>query len=193
MADIIEVPDDDSQKTSLYSGNFSLSTYSPDELSGESAKIHHDTFKRKLEKLVLENGKPHEVLVNDFKLMQPLKSMELSEGAMRIRDTANAGGSSIISEFLSYELMHRCFGAKLRKTEMEMNSNGGPMTDYTCDIFGKYLAVSVTRAMAYNKKFTFKDALKLIEKKLENIYSCHFKELGEVATINYLTLQKNYT
>ncbi len=41
--------------------------------------------------------------------------MELSAGGERMRSLPNAGGSSEISEILSYEMLRRCFGAQLVK------------------------------------------------------------------------------
>ncbi|KAK2143039.1 hypothetical protein LSH36_885g00061 [Paralvinella palmiformis] len=42
--------------------------------------------------------------------------MMLSVDAQRIKDVPNAGGSSVISEMLSLELLYRCFGASLLKS-----------------------------------------------------------------------------
>jgi hypothetical protein len=87
--------------------------------------------------------------------------------------TPNAGGSSVESETLSFEMLKKSFNAKLFKTEMEVSywPEGGSITDYVCCMFGSVIGVSVTRAMKYNGEFTFEDANKLLEKKLKGIYN----------------------
>ena len=70
--------------------------------------------------------------------------------------------------FSSFELLHRCFGARLLKTEMEVAyfPEGGSITDFTCEMFGTRLGVSVTRAMKFKGVFELEDAEKLLRKKL---------------------------
>ena len=51
----------------------------------------------------------------DFSPLRNVNKMDLTEGAERIRNVPNAGGSSVVSESLSFELLGRCFGAKLLK------------------------------------------------------------------------------
>jgi len=67
--------------------------------------------------------------------------------------------------------MHRCFGAKLLKTEMDINyyPYGSKKTDYLIQIYGKTVAVSVTRAMKFSGTFTNFDAKHLLMKKLDGI------------------------
>lgn len=97
----------------------------------------------------------------------------LSEGGLRIRDVPNAGGSSINSEILSYEIRRLLFGAKLSRTEMELEyfPAGGSISDYSIDVDGKKYGVSVARAMKYKSVFTIDDALRLLTKKLTGIRS----------------------
>ncbi|XP_022093023.1 AAC-rich mRNA clone AAC4 protein-like isoform X2 [Acanthaster planci] len=97
--------------------------------------------------------------------------MDLSESGQKIRSIPNAGGNSVDSEVLSFELMHRCFGAQLLKTEMEVvyYPEGGSITDYTCLMFGTRLGVSVTRAMKFKGEFELEDAEKLLQKKLSGV------------------------
>ncbi|XP_072173467.1 AAC-rich mRNA clone AAC4 protein-like [Diadema setosum] len=97
--------------------------------------------------------------------------MNLSEMAMRMKECPNAGGDSVESEVMSLELFHRCFGAKLLKTEMEIEyfPRGGSIVDYTCEMFGVSLGVSVTRAMKYKGEFEKEDAEDLLRKKLRGI------------------------
>jgi hypothetical protein len=47
-------------------------------------------------------------------------SMKLSEGSLKILRCPNAGGNSIYSEVLSFELMCQLFQATLQRTEMEI-------------------------------------------------------------------------
>ncbi|KAL3905279.1 MAG: hypothetical protein SGPRY_010968, partial [Prymnesium sp.] len=51
---------------------------------------------------------------------RPRRTMRWSSDARRMLSIPNAGGSSIWSEVLSFELMSRAFGAKLDRTEMEL-------------------------------------------------------------------------
>ncbi|KAF7729454.1 hypothetical protein EC973_004434 [Apophysomyces ossiformis] len=99
---------------------------------------------------------------------------DFSRGAHRLFSTPNAGGTSIISEALSLEVLHRLFGVDLLKTERELRYAplSGPITDYSCQTTrGKHvtLGVSVTRAMAFRRRFTKDDATKLLTKKLQGI------------------------
>ena len=83
--------------------------------------------------------------------------------------TPNAGGNSVESETLSFEMLKKSFNAKLLKTEMEVSywPMGGSITDYVCYMFDSIIGVSVTRAMKYNGEFTYEDANKLLVKKLK--------------------------
>jgi len=73
----------------------------------------------------------------------------LCESAQRMLHEDNAGGSSRISEAMSFECLHRAFGAKLLKLEMELCywPANGSITDYSISVDGVLLGVSVTRAM----------------------------------------------
>jgi hypothetical protein len=57
----------------------------------------------------------------------------LSADAARVRDEDNAGGSSMISECMSMDVLHRAFGARLLKTEMELEywPRNGAITDFS--------------------------------------------------------------
>lgn len=103
--------------------------------------------------------------------LRPVSKMALSSGAVRMACSPNAGGSSENSEVLSFELLQRCFGASLQKTEMEVSyfPHGGAITDYTCTLFGTKLGISVTRAMKYHGEFTMADARQLLNKKLNGV------------------------
>lgn len=111
------------------------------------------------------------VVFTELRQLKPVSQMSLSNGAKRMRTCPNAGGSSETSEILSFELLQRCFGADLQKTEMEVQyfPNGGAITDYTCVMFSETLGVSVTRAMKYHGDFTVQDAERLLNKKLNGV------------------------
>jgi hypothetical protein len=86
-----------------------------------------------------------------------------------------AGGTSITSEFMSFEILSMLFNAKLLYTEMELEyMPGSKITDYSVDISGRPIGVSVTRAMKFSGTFTSDDALKLLEKKLKGIIQSTF-------------------
>ncbi|CAO3678846.1 unnamed protein product [Umbelopsis ramanniana] len=104
--------------------------------------------------------------------------VQLGRDARRMLDTPNAGGTSILSEVMSMELMQRLLGAKMSKTEMELaySTSHTPITDYSCILPAmngqpaKRIAVSVTRAMAYQRKFRTADAKRLLTKKLRGVF-----------------------
>jgi len=95
------------------------------------------------------------------------------QGAHRIRDVPNAGGSSVESEVLSFELFAATFGTqcKLLATEMEVCyfPSTAKKTDYTMELFGIPIGVSVTRAFAYRGNYTPLHAHRLLEKKLTGV------------------------
>lgn len=124
---------------------------------------------------VVENQ--HRPLLLRQKLSLPQQrdfyDVRLSEGALKIMNTPNAGGNSVRSEVLSYEVLRRCFGAELLKTEMEIEyfPYGSKKTDYAIQLFGQVVGVSVTRAMHYKgpQNFTQENARALLAKKLDGI------------------------
>jgi len=97
----------------------------------------------------------------------------MSEGGLRIFQTANAGGNSIFSEVLSFEFMQCMYDAKLDKTEMEIvyQSDCSKKVDYSMCINGERIGVSVTRAFHFvdDYLFTHKQVIRLLEKKLEGL------------------------
>jgi hypothetical protein len=99
--------------------------------------------------------------------------MKLSAEAVRLANTPNAGGDSVKSEAMSFELLNRFFNARLLKTEMEITywPEGGSITDYVVSVFGRVVAVSVTRAMKFyaGQVFTKEDAHALLCKKLRGV------------------------
>ena len=111
------------------------------------------------------------LVLTELTPMKCFSSMSLSKDSHRMKSLPNAGGNSVESEVLSYEMLYRCFGAQLHKTELEMSyfPEGGSITDYMCTMFETPLGVSVTRAMKYRGEFTFEDAQTLLYKKLKGV------------------------
>jgi hypothetical protein len=129
-----------------------------------------NTFKsEKLIKDKMNDG----VILTHFDQIKPFNSMRLTFEAMRIQTTPNAGGSSVESETLSFEVLKKYYNAKLVKTEMEVTywPEGGSITDYVTSIYDLIIGVSVTRAMKYcgDELFTIEDANHLLYKKLKGI------------------------
>ncbi|KAF9976680.1 hypothetical protein BGZ73_008077 [Actinomortierella ambigua] len=115
--------------------------------------------------------------------------MDWSSDALRMLYLPNAGGSSHLSEVLSFEILHRCLGAQLAETEMEIRYFFAyqPITDYTVTVpslagvvgYGPgrmhghqgpvKLGVSVTRAFSFRGPYRRSDCRKLLRKKLRGI------------------------
>eukprot|EP01092_Planopodium_desertum_P006378 TRINITY_DN2655_c0_g1_i1.p1 TRINITY_DN2655_c0_g1~~TRINITY_DN2655_c0_g1_i1.p1 ORF type:complete len:168 (-),score=6.40 TRINITY_DN2655_c0_g1_i1:42-545(-) len=93
--------------------------------------------------------------------------MKRSKDGAKILGTPNAGGSSAISEVLSIETLASLYGAKLEKTEMELQyAAGSKITDFSVTLNGCVYGVSVTRAMKHRGTFSVSDAERLLTKKL---------------------------
>jgi len=94
--------------------------------------------------------------------------VNLSGGANVMMNSQNAGGSSDISESLSFEVFYRLLGAKLLQTEMsiEYDYEHSPRIDYSAVILGRRVGVSVTRAIDHHSGVTLKEAYRLLYKKL---------------------------
>lgn len=96
--------------------------------------------------------------------------IKLSEGARRCLETPNAGGTSEWSEAISFEVLRRCYGASLKRTEMEIEYRGASkITDFAIQLAGAHLGVSVTRAMSFLKPFDLAEATRLLTKKLDGV------------------------
>ncbi len=91
---------------------------------------------------------------NDLQFVMPerYERAALSPGGQRLFDTPNAGGSSLESEVMSFEVLHFCDGALLQATETEIryappdDSGANSITDILVTIGGARVGVSVTRA-----------------------------------------------
>jgi len=110
------------------------------------------------------------LMTNHFVAKTKMQGFKFSEGGSKIMNLPNAGGSSEASEVMSFELLADMFNAKLLFTEMELNYGpGSKITDFSVQIQGVTVGVSVTRAMKFRGTFTLDDATKLLEKKMMGV------------------------
>jgi hypothetical protein len=96
----------------------------------------------------------------------------LSEGGQEILREGNAGGSSLLSEVFAFELLARCEGAPLLKTETEVEYDAeGAITDLLVQIDDAKIGVSVTRAVGFpfEAPYTAEQARALLDEKLADI------------------------
>jgi len=123
----------------------------------------------------ISNTKGGGIILDHFEaLLEKPDTMNLSAGGLKMLNTPNAGGNSVWSEVLSYELLRATYGAQLRRTEMEIEYwPASKITDYSVTVLGRHIGVSVTRAINFldlSKKFkapfTSADAHRLLCKKL---------------------------
>ena len=116
------------------------------------------------------------VLNLQLEAFRPLSRVQFCPDAKRMLSLPNAGGSSLLSEALAFELLARAFGASLERTEMELTYKiGSSMTDFAIHLFGGYpLGVSVTRAYKWRRGdhpsgLDVPEAHRLLVKKLQAI------------------------
>jgi len=123
-----------------------------------------------LEAAVLDDSRTAFV-TNEIVFHKQKESIAFNEGSMRIFTVPNAGGNSIWSEALSYEILANLFNAKLQRTEMELEYIflGCKITDYSITLLGENIGVSVTRAMKFHGIFDELDAQQLLQKKLYGV------------------------
>jgi hypothetical protein len=78
------------------------------------------------------------------------EQVRLTDGGSRIRDLPNAGGNSVASEVMSFEVLRASYGADLLKTEMELEyfPMGGSITDYSVLLYDLHIGVSGTAPLA---------------------------------------------
>lgn len=128
--------------------------------------MHIPDFKKNLREVEKPSFK-----VNELNLTSSNTSkLCLSESALRVLNTPNAGGNSVWSEVLSMEMLSMLYCAKLEKTEMELQYvMEGSITDYSVKMNGFVIGVSVTRAMKYRGVFSYEDALALMTKKMKGV------------------------
>jgi len=113
-------------------------------------------------------------IMTKIKLQRDLLKMKFSEGCVKMISLPNAGGSSMISEILSFEFLQAFCKAQLCKTEMEIRyyPHGSKITDYSVMIDDEIFGISVTRAFDFrgSENYTEKAAKHLLKKKLNGIY-----------------------
>ena len=101
------------------------------------------------------------------------ESDELTEGGQEVLADGNAGGSSLLSEVFSFEILERCENATLLKTETEVETIDpqGSLTDLLVDIDGIKIGVSVTRAIAFpfDAPYSVEQARELLDQKLQGV------------------------
>jgi hypothetical protein len=114
------------------------------------------------------------LIVTRLKFQKELLKMKFSEGCLKMMSIPNAGGSSLISEVISFEMLQAFCKARLCKTEMEIFyfPSGSKITDYSVCINDEIYGVSVTRAFNFrgSEFFTETAAKHLLKKKLNGIY-----------------------
>lgn len=96
----------------------------------------------------------------------------LTPGGQQIFDDGNLGGSSLFSEVVAYEVLARCEGAELVKTEAEiLYDTKGPRTDLLVEFDGTPIGVSVVRAQGFplDDPYTVEQASTILEDKLADI------------------------
>lgn len=96
----------------------------------------------------------------------------LTIGGQEMVADGNAGGSSLESEIFSLEVLTRCEGATLVKTETEVIYDvAGSITDILVQIDGMKVGVSVTRAVGFPRDAAYTEATAsaLLTRKLEGI------------------------
>jgi len=114
------------------------------------------------------------LVTSRVKFQKDLLNMNFSKGCLKMMSIPNAGGSSLISEVISFEFLKNFCNAELCKTEMEIEyfPHGSKITDYSVMIDGEIYGVSVTRAFDFRGSmfYTEKAAHHLLTKKLNGIY-----------------------
>ena len=96
----------------------------------------------------------------------------LTSGGQEMVADGNAGGSSLESEIFSLEVLTRCEGATLVKTETEVVYDvSGSITDILVEIDGMKVGVSVTRAVGFPRDAAYTEATAsaLLTRKLAGI------------------------
>ena len=96
----------------------------------------------------------------------------LTSGGQEMVADGNAGGSSLESEIFSLEVLTRCEGATLVKTETEVVYDvSGSITDILVEIDGLKVGVSVTRAVGFPRDAAYTEATAsaLLTRKLTDI------------------------
>jgi hypothetical protein len=115
-----------------------------------------------------------EILENtvDFSGLAAFDVSLLSPDGQLMWEKGNLGGSSVLSEIMAFEMLQRCDGAKLLKTETEIDyDTSSKRTDILVEIDGEKVGVSVVRAMSYPEgaEYTLETATDKLQGKLSDI------------------------
>lgn len=87
---------------------------------GENFSVMLDQYMYfKMQNLVTDNS-GNGVIHTKFDSFKKIDNMSLSNAAQKLRDVPNAGGNSVVSEVLSFELLRRCFGGHLLKVSLSL-------------------------------------------------------------------------
>ncbi len=96
----------------------------------------------------------------------------LTSGGLKLAETPNAGGSSVLSEVFAFEQLGRCEGSMLLKTETEIvYDTTSKKTDLLITLEGHKVGVSVVRAFQFplETPLSLTEATRVMTKKLEDI------------------------
>jgi hypothetical protein len=72
---------------------------------------------------LIENNSTGGIIHCHFTPNRKLATMNLSADGIKIRDVPNAGGSSVNSEVMSFEILQKCFKGKLLKVRKIRKNN----------------------------------------------------------------------
>ena len=97
----------------------------------------------------------------------------LTAGGQTIVQTGNKNEGSLLSEVFAFEVLQRCEGAQLLKTETQISYTDpmGKKTDLLVQLQGQQIGVSVTRAVGFPRDapYTEMQAMELLQDKLDDI------------------------
>jgi hypothetical protein len=138
-------------------------TFSLTEPRTDSAAVHTWAMKTRL------LARPT-FIVNNFVATRARAGLRLSVDARRMLNTPNAGGASALSEALALDVLSAAYGATLDLTEMQIRYwCTTKITDFSIQLCGVRVGVSVSRACRFRGKFTVEDAERLLRKKLGGV------------------------
>lgn len=127
---------------------------------------------KKLIKCIKCKNKYSLIKTNVYSINNTLNNIQWSKYSKIIISNGNAGGSSLMSEVLSYEIFNRINNAILFKSEKELEYifPEGPLADYTMYInSNKLYCISVSRAFCYYNNFNNDKCYNLLFKKFTKI------------------------
>jgi hypothetical protein len=126
-------------------------TFSLTEPRTDSAAVHTWAMKTRL------LARPT-FIVNNFVATRARAGLRLSVDARRMLNTPNAGGASALSEALALDVLSAAYGATLDLTEMQIRYwCTTKITDFSIQLCGVRVGVSVSRACRFRGKFTVEE------------------------------------